>query len=354
MSNMPENLDIYKNIIFPTSLSCTTHVSGTKETFSMHPIQRGYGTTIGNSLRRILLSSIQGSAVSYIKIQGLESEYSTIDGMLEDCLTFLIKIKKLAVQMDGDSAIINLPINKSGVITAKEIVCPTGVSVVNKDLELCTSTGQRDFDIEIGVEKGIGIEAVEMGRYVANTVFIDKFFSPVERVSFSITNAVSGDSVENDRLDITIETNGTILPKDALGHAAYLSRQFMSICVDFEEKNITSSDTLTTSHLAPVDYTEIFNKKVLDLELSVRSSNCLANENIYYIGQLVQRSEVDIIRTPNFGRKSLDEIKNVLTDMGLNFDMDVANWAKPETNDDIDGDVMKEFKGKKLRGAKVK
>ncbi|MDA0617187.1 MAG: DNA-directed RNA polymerase subunit alpha [Proteobacteria bacterium] len=349
---MSDNLDIYKRIIFPTTLASDIAIPGIKETFSMYPIQKGYGITIGNSLRRILLSSVEGTAVSSIKTDGLESEYSTIDGILEDCLSFLVNVKKLAVEMSQDSATLILEINKAGAITAGDIKCPSGVSVVNKDLPLCTATGKRSFAIEITVEKGLGVEMADPTKYALNTVFVDKFFSPIENVSFAITNAVAGNSVDNDRLDITIETNGTLSPKTALGHAAYICRQFMSICVDFEERSIVHQDV--SSHIPHViDYTELFNKKVADLELSVRSSNCLTNENIHYIGQLVQRSESDIIRTPNFGRKSLDEIKNVLTEMGLSFDMDVGTWKMPDDEDDSDG-IMKEFKGKKLRGAKVK
>lgn len=352
MSYMSDNLDIYKRIIFPTTLSSNVIIPGIKETFSMHPIQKGYGITIGNSLRRILLSTIEGVAVSSIKTEGLESEYSTIDGILEDCLAFLVNVKKLAVEISQDTATLLLEVNKAGIITAGDIKCPSGASVINRDLHLCTSTGKRSFSIEINVEKGLGVEMADPTKYTLNTVFVDKFFSPIENVSFAITNAVAGNSVDNDRLDITIETNGTIAPKTALGHAAYICRQFMSICVDFEERNLVNQDS--TSYIPHVvDYTELFNKKVADLELSVRSSNCLTNENIHYIGQLVQRSESDIIRTPNFGRKSLDEIKNVLTEMGLSFDMDIGSWKIPDEDDESDG-LMKEFKGKKLRGAKVK
>ncbi len=351
---MSDKLDIYKRIIFPTTLSSTVHTKNIKETFSMYPIQKGYGTTIGNSLRRVLLSGIQGNSVSYIKTQGLESEYSPIDGLLEDCLAILVNLKKLSVKMEQDFAILTLPINKQGKIIASDIKCPSNVVIVNTDLEICTSTGKRSFEIEIGIEKGIGVQMVDPTKHVSNTVFVDKFYSPIEKVSFSITNAISGDSVENDRLDITIETNGSLTPKAALGHAAYLFRQFLSICVDFEEKNITNTESIANQISNTIDYSELFNKRVADLELSVRSSNCLANENIHYIGQLVQRSEADIIRTPNFGRKSLDEIKNVLSEIGLSFDMDVGNWKTPESNESSGDDIMKEFKGKKLRGAKVK
>ena len=195
---------------------------------------------------------------------------------------------------------------------------------------------------------------VDPKKYASDTIYVDQFFSPIEKVAISITNAVSGSSVENDRLDITIETNGSITPKVALGHAAYIFRQFLSICVDFEEKNITQVASPLKPVTAVVDYTELFNKRVSDLELSVRSSNCLANEYIFYIGQLVQRSESDIIKTPNFGRKSLDEIKNVLIEIGLSFDMNIGSWRAPDETDDSGDNLMKEFEGKKLRGAKVK
>lgn len=349
---MSENFDIYKQIVFPSNLSSVSYADGIKETFSIYPIQKGYGTTMGNSLRRILLSSIQGNAVSYIKSQGLQSEYSTIDGILEDCLTMLINIKKLSIQTDLDNVVLTLNVNKTGKIYASDITCPSNVKIINKNLELCTSTGTKPIKIEIGVEKGIGVEMADVTKFVADTVFVDKFFSPIEKVAFAITNAVSGKSVENDRLDITIETNGSITPKKALGHAAYLIRQFMSVCVDFEEKNLADQHNALKQVVQVVDHTEIFNRKVSDLELSVRSANCLTNENIYYIGQLVQKSELEIIKTPNFGRKSLDEIKFVLLEMGLSFDMNVGTWKAPE--DSATNNVMDEFKGKKLRGAKVK
>lgn len=351
---MADKIDVYKGIIFPTTLSVTTHIPSRKETFTMHPVQKGFGVTIGNSLRRILLSTIRGTAVSYIKVVGLESEYSTIDGIIEDVMTILINLKSLAVKMDQPHAVLTLNIKKSGKVTAKDIKCPSSVQITNPDLFICTASGTKEVEIEIGVEEGIGIQSADPTKYQANTVFVDKFFSPVQNVALSVTNAIAGNSVDHDRLDITIETNGVISPKDALGHAAYVSRQFMSLCVDFQEKNIADrgDSGLKTSHV--VDRTALFNKKVSDLELSVRSNNCLANENIQYIGQLVQKSESEIIRTPNFGRKSLDEIKNVLAEIGLGFDMNVGNWTIPEGDDSPSGNVMKEFEGKKLRGAKVK
>lgn len=344
--------DIYKNIIFPSNLSSQTHIEGFKDTFSMYPMQKGYGTTFANTLRRILLSSIQGNCVSYIKTDGLASEYSTIDGILEDCLVISMNLKKLSIKTDKDNAKLVLSIAKSGKIKASDIKCPSGVTIINQELDICTSNGKRNFNIEIGIEKGIGTIMCNPEISEPNTIFFDKFFSPVKNVSFSITNAISGDSVENDKLDITIETDGTISPKVALGHAAYIARQFLSICIDFEEKNIVNFDSNTQSSSKHFDYTELFNKKVSDLELSVRSSNCLTNENIVYIGQLVQRSESEIIRTPNFGRKSLEEIKEILATYGLSFDMDVADWVIP-VEDDLESSDQ-EFKGKKLRGEKVK
>jgi DNA-directed RNA polymerase subunit alpha len=351
---MADKIDVYKNIIFPTTLSVVTHENGRKETFSMYPIQKGFGVTIGNSLRRILLSSIRGTAVSYIKVSGVESEYSTIDGIIEDVMSFLINLKNLAVKMDNGSAVLYLSIKKAGKVTAKDIKCPSGVEVTNPELFLCTSSGSKEVEIEIGVEEGTGVQACDPSHYQANTVYVDQFFSPVKNVALSVTSAIAGNSVDHDRIDITIETNGVISPKEALGHAAYINRQFMSLCVDFQEKNIADriDSSLKTSNVA--DRMALFNKKVSDLELSVRSNNCLANENIQYIGQLVQRSEAEIIRTPNFGRKSLDEIKNVLLEIGLSFDMNVGSWTLPEEDDSDSDSVMKEFEGKKLRGAKVK
>ena len=351
---MSDKIDVYKSIIFPTNLSSLSHVEGKKETFSMYPIQKGFGLTISNSLRRILLSSIRGTAVSYVKIAGVESEYSNVEGMVEDVMTFLINLKNLAIKMDNTSATLHLHIKKNGKVFAKDIKCPSGVHVTNPELFLCTSSGIKDVEIEIGIEEGIGVKPYDPSRYQANTVFVDQFFSPVKNVALSVTNAIADGFVDHDRIDITIETNGVISPKEALGHAAYINRQFMSLCVDFQEKNIADRIDVATKTANIVDRTALFNKKVSDLELSVRSNNCLANENIQYIGQLVQRSEAEIIRTPNFGRKSLDEIKNVLLEIGLGFDMNVGNWTIPESDDGDSDNVMKEFEGKKLRGAKVK
>ena len=349
---MSDNLSVYSNIIFPSNFTSNVQIDAQKETFSIYPIQKGYGTTIGNSLRRILLSSIQGNSASYIKCPGIQSEYSTIDGIVEDCLTMAINLKDLSVEMECDSAVIYLKINKPGVITSSDFICPSGVEIINKDLQICTSTSSKSIEIEVGIEKGIGIKPANPENFVSDTFFVDRFFSPIKNVSFAITNAVAGDSVDNDRLDLTIHTNGTISPRKALGHSAYLMRQFMSICVDFEETSLSNSVS-NISHAKTQDYSELFDKKVVDLELSVRSSNCLANENIHYIGQLVQKSEIEIIKTPNFGRKSLDEIKFVLTEMDLSFDMNVGDWKIPNSSSDSD-ELMKEFKGKKLRGAKVK
>lgn len=345
-------LETYKSLIFPGNLESHVFSEKTHAKFSMYPIQKGYGTTIGVSLRRVLLSSIRGVAVSYIKITGITNEYSAVPGIKEDVLSIVANLRNVAFIMNAsESAQLKIDVKPDSKITAANIDLPSNVTIANPSAYLFTTSNiSSSLSIEIGLQAGIGNVIQDQSREKRSDVLhLDMFFSPVKNVAFSVTNARSGETVDHDRLDIDIETNGTITPKDALGVAATLFRQFLSVCVDFEEKRVVG--ITSSSGLSSLGINDLLNRRVMELELSVRSANCLASEGIKYIGQLVQRTENDIIRTPNFGRKSLEEIKVVLIAMGLSLGMKMPDWTPPGSEDD---DLDSQFEGKKLRGAKVK
>jgi DNA-directed RNA polymerase subunit alpha len=292
----------------------------------MEPFERGYGHTLGNALRRTLLSSMPGFAATEVKIAGVLHEYSTIDGVQEDVVDILLNLKGVVLKMHGrDEAMLQLKKSGEGLVTAGDIEQQHDIEIVNPDHVIAHLAAGGKLDMTIRVEQGRGYlaattrKAIDEGRSVGS-ILLDASFSPVRRVSYSVESARVEQRTDLDKLVMDIETNGAIEPEEAVRYAARILVEQLSIFADLkgmpatmEEKKATQIDPVL---LRPVD----------DLELTVRSANCLKAENIYYIGDLIQRTETELLKTPNLGRKSLNEIKEVLASRGLTLGMKLENW----------------------------
>ena len=293
---------------------------------TMEPFERGYGHTLGNALRRTLLSSMPGYAATEVKMAGVLHEYSTIDGVQEDVVDILLNLKGVVLKMHGrDEATLTLKKSGEGVVTAGDIEQMHDVEIVNPDHVIAHLASGGKLDMQIKVEQGRGYlaattrKAADEGRSVGS-IMLDASFSPVRRVSYSVESARVEQRTDLDKLVMDIETNGAIEPEEAVRYAARILVEQLSVFADLkgmpatiEEKKQTQIDPVL---LRPVD----------DLELTVRSANCLKAENIYYIGDLIQRTETELLKTPNLGRKSLNEIKEVLASRGLTLGMKLENW----------------------------
>ena len=316
----------------------------TKSIIVMEPFARGFGNTLGNALRRVLLSSINGFAVTSVKIEGVLHEYSAIDGVKEDVLDIIMNLKSLAVtKTDASPCVLKLSTNKSGPVYAGAIEVPAGVKIANKDLLICTLNKGAKIDMHMAVECGKGYVIAEQGKKAERqigSIAIDSMFSPVKKVSYKVENARVGQITDYDKLIMEIDTNGTITPQDALGVAAKILQEQLQVFINFD---VSKVEVVVQKE---VDSEPEFNKNLLktidELELSVRSYNCLKNENIIYVGDLVSRSEAEMLKTANFGRKSLNELKENLKAMNLNFGMKLTNWP-PKNMDELLKLKNKEF-----------
>ena len=294
---------------------------------TMEPFERGYGHTLGNALRRTLLSSLPGWAATEVKINGVLHEYSTLDGVQEDVVDILLNLKGIVLKLHNrDEVLLNLKKNGEGVVTAGDIEAIHDVEIVNPDHVIAHLASGGKLDMQIKVEQGRGYIAAtsrkvieESGRSVGS-ILLDASFSPVRRVSYSVEAARVEQRTDLDKLIVDIETNGAIDPEEAVRYAARILVEQLTVFADLkglpaqvEEKKASQIDPVL---LRPVD----------DLELTVRSANCLKAENIYYIGDLIQRTETELLKTPNLGRKSLNEIKEVLASRGLTLGMKLENW----------------------------
>jgi DNA-directed RNA polymerase subunit alpha len=298
------------------------------------PLERGYGLTLGNALRRVLLSSLQGAAVTAMQIEGVLHEFSSIPGVREDITDFVLNVKEIAVRMEGEGPK-RLALSKQGpgAVTAGDIVVSGDIEVLNPDLVLCHLDDGAEINIEFTVDTGKGYVAADRNRpedAPIGFIPVDALFSPVRRVSYKVEATREGQVLDYDKLTLQIETNGALTPEDSVAYAARILQDQLSVFVNFEEP----SKEKAQDAVPELAFNPALLKKVDELELSVRSANCLKNDNIVYIGDLIQKTEAEMLRTPNFGRKSLNEIKEVLAQMGLHLGMDVANWP-PENIDDL-------------------
>ena len=336
---MGDKVTIQKNwqeLIRPNKLQVTPGSDATRfATVVAEPLERGFGQTLGNALRRILLSSLQGAAVQSVHIDGVLHEFSSIAGVREDVTDIVLNIKDISIKMQGEGPK-RMVVKKSGpgVVTAGDIQTVGDIVVLNPDLQLCTLDEGAEIRMEFTVAAGKGYVAAERNRpedAPIGLIPVDSLFSPVRKVSYKVENTREGQILDYDKLTMTIETNGAISPEDAVAYAARILQDQLNVFVNFEEPRGKEAVTEAIPDLA---FNPAFLKKVDELALSVRSANCLKNDNIVYIGDLVQKTEAEMLRTPNFGRKSLNEIKEVLAQMGLHLGMEVPGWP-PENIEEL-------------------
>ena len=298
------------------------------------PLERGFGLTLGNSLRRILLSSLQGAAVTSIHIDGVLHEFSSIPGVREDVTDIVLNVKDVALKMQGEGPK-RMVLKKQGPgpVVAGDIATINDVQVLNPDLVLCTLDEGAEIRMEFTVNTGKGYVAADRNRSEdapIGLIPIDSLYSPVRKVSYRVENTRAGQILDYDKLTMVLETNGGISPEDAIAYAARILQDQLNVFVNFEEPRREEVSTA----IPELAFNPALLKKVDELELSVRSANCLKNDNIVYIGDLIQKSEAEMLRTPNFGRKSLNEIKEVLAQMGLHLGMEITGWP-PENIDEL-------------------
>ena len=318
--------DNWKNLIKPNKLNIQNSDDKSITTVIAEPLEKGYALTIGNSLRRILLSSIQGSAITGIQIDGVLHEFSSIKGVREDVTDIVLNVKLLSLQVMSDvPKKLILDVKGPGEIKAKDIQLNPDVKILNEDLVLCNLDENTVFHMELIASRGKGYRPADRNKNEDSPlglIAIDSLFSPVKKVSYTIENAREGKSLDYDKLVMKVETDGSISAEDAVAYAARIFQDQLSLFVNFDEPAEIEKKPQTTE----LEFNKNLLKKVDELELSVRSMNCLKNDNIIYIGDLVQKSEPEMLRTPNFGRKSLNEIKEVLNSMSLFLGMEIPNW----------------------------
>ena len=299
------------------------------------PLERGFGVTLGNALRRVLLSSLQGAAVTAIQIDGVVHEFSSLEGVREDVVDIVLNIKQLALRMHAEGPKrMMLRATGPGPVTAGQIDAPSDIEVLNPDHVICTLDDGASVRMELTVQNGKGYVASELNRpedAPIGLIAVDALYSPVKRVAYRVEPTRQGQSLDYDKLILEVETNGAVSPVDAVAYASRILQDQLQIFITFDEpkKAVEAADGKPDLPFNPA-----LLKKVDELELSVRSANCLKNDNIVYIGDLIQKTEGEMLRTPNFGRKSLNEIKEVLATMGLSLGMDVPNWP-PENIEDL-------------------
>lgn len=297
--------------------------------FVCEPLERGYGTTIGNALRRVLLSSLQGAAFVSIKISGIQHEFTTIPGVLEDVTDIVLNVKQVRLAMDTEEPQnLTLKVNGAGAVTAASIQENQHVSVLNPDLHLFTVTDDIELDIEFEVRMGKGYVPADQHEGLSEEIgliALDASFSPIRKVSYTIEQARVGQMTNYDKLILEVSTDGSVSPEDAIAYSAKILKEQLSVFINFDEK--ISGETQGNS-AGSSDLNENLFKSIDELELSVRATNCLKSANISLVGEIVQRHESDMLKTKNFGKKSLDEIRHVLEDMGLDFGMKIDGFDK--------------------------
>lgn len=325
----------WQELIKPNKVDVSTSKDPARfGTVVVEPLERGYGLTLGNALRRVLLSSLQGAAITSLKVEGVLHEFSSIPGVREDMTDIVLNIKNISLRMHAEGTK-KIRLNAEGPCEVKAGMIETSadIEITNPDLVICTLGDKAKLNIEMTVSNGKGYRPAAQNRHEdapIGIIPIDSIFSPVRKVSYKVEDTRVGQITDYDKLVLDIETNGTLRPEDAVAYAARILQEQLQVFVNFQEPDAVTKEEAR----AELPFSRHLLRKVEELELSVRSANCLKNDNIIYIGDLVQRSESDMLRTPNFGRKSLNEIKEVLTNMGLHLGMKVEAWP-PENIEDL-------------------
>ena len=327
-----------------------------KATFIAEPLERGFGLTLGNALRRVLLSSLQGAAVTSIKIENVLHEFSSLAGVREDVTDIVLNIKQVALKMEGEGPKrLQLSATGPAVVKAGDISVVGDIEVMNPDLVICHLDQGATLNMELTADVGKGYVPAVANRPAdapIGLIPVDALYSPVRQVAYKVDNTRVGQELDYDKLSLTLETDGTVTPEDAVAYAARILQDQLQLFVHFEDALPAAAPA--TGHAAGAAASEgesdanqinrYLLKKVDELELSVRSANCLKNDNIIYIGDLVQKTEAEMLRTPNFGRKSLNEIKEVLSSMGLRLGMDIPGWP-PENIEEMAKKLEQELLG---------
>jgi DNA-directed RNA polymerase subunit alpha len=323
----------WQELIKPTNLEITSGESGNKAKIVVEPLERGFGLTLGNALRRVLLSSLQGGAVTAIKIDGVLHEFSVVPGVREDVTDIVLNVKGLAVAVhnDGQKTML-LKAEGPCVVTAAMIETGHDVEIMNPDHVICTLDAGAKLNMELIVDTGKGYVPAYQNKPAdapIGLIAVDAIYSPIKKVSYKVENTRVGQITDYDKLTMVVETNGVITPEDAVAFAARILQEQLKPFINFDEPENEVEDVKEE-----LPFNRNLLKKVEELELSVRSANCLKNDNIVYIGDLVQKTEAEMLRTPNFGRKSLNEIKEVLAKMGIHLGMETPGWP-PENIEEL-------------------
>jgi DNA-directed RNA polymerase subunit alpha len=320
-------------MLTPRNIDVTSYDS-THAKVVLEPLERGFGHTLGNALRRILLSSMTGCAIVEVEIDGVEHEYSTIEGIQEDVMEILLNLKGVAVVMEGrDETTVTLNFKGPGVVTAGDIECDSHLEVINPEHVIATISGKKSLNMQLKVLRGRGYQPSDSRlsdeeNKTIGRLQLDASFSPIFKVSYSVDNARVENRTDLDKLILELETNGTIDPEESIRRAATILQQQMAVFVDLQ------GETTAEPEEKEEEIDPILLRPVDDLELTVRSANCLKAESIYYIGDLIQRTEVELLKTPNLGKKSLTEIKDVLASRGLSLGMRLENWPPASIRSD--------------------
>ncbi len=306
------------------------------------PLERGFGLTLGNALRRVLLSSLQGAAVTSVQIDGVLHEFSSIPGVREDVTDVILNLKALSVRMHGDGpSRMTLSAEGPGEVTAARIDTGHAIEILNPQLAICTLDEGASIRITMTVNAGKGYVPADQNRpedAPIGLIPVDALYGPVKKVTYRVENTREGQKLDYDKLTLQLETNGTTRPEDAVAYAARILQDQLQLFINFHEPQ---AEVREEADLAPMFNRNLL-RKVDELELSVRSANCLKNDNIVYIGDLIQKTEGEMLRTANFGRKSLNEIKEVLAQMGLHLGMEVLDWP-PENIEEMAKHVEEPF-----------
>ncbi len=338
-----EKLPFYRNwheLIKPEKLEVDkSKHTDTYGKFICQPLERGFASTIGNSLRRILLSSIQGAAITTVKIEGALHEFTSMKDIMEDVSEIILNLKQVRIKLNSlDSQKVSIEKKGPGVVTAGDIFGSGTVDVMNKDQIICTITGESTFSAELTVEWGKGYqpaEKQEKDNLVIGQIPIDAIFTPVQKIQYVVSQARVGQQTDYDKLTLEIETDGSVRPENALAYAAKVLKEQLTIFINFDEEKAEPVDGIDIKGQSePLN--PYLDKPVEDLELSVRSANCLKNAEINFIGDLAQKTDQEMLKTKNFGRKSLNEIKALLAEMDLTLGMKFENWTPPVVIDKRD------------------
>ncbi len=330
----------WRDLLKPQALECEDKsLTATYGKFVGEPFERGFGTTIGNALRRILLSSLQGAAVASVRVEGVLHEFATLPGVREDVTDVVLNLKQARFKLhDGLEATARIEASGEGVVRAGDIDAGPELEVLNPELEIASLSAEGKLEVELSVKMGRGYVPADRNKdedAAVGTIPIDSVYSPIRKVNYTVTNARVGQRTDYDKLTLEIWTDGSIRPDDALAYSARILQDQLNIFINFEE----TPEMAEEEDAQEPSLNENLFRPVAELELSVRSANCLQNADIKFIGELVQRSEGEMLKTKNFGRKSLNEIKEILREMDLDFGMQIENFP---TRDELDERLARE------------